>query len=362
MVLLYQRVYDALRTAIERGEYAVGDRLPSDAELIELHGVSKITVKKALELLRDDGFIMRRPRVGTTVISAVATVAPHTLEHPLIGLVVTNFDDTFGTRMLGGLMDTANTTANLLVKRSLGDPRAEDTLIRGLVNDGVQALILQPSSSIYVPPAVLELVPKDFPVVILDRAFDGVPISTVCSDNVAAGQQATDFLFSLGHEQIGMISSDSAVSTLRDRRDGYVKAHAMHHVAHDERKVFDQVRSTTPGSTTTPAQDVAALTGYLLAHPELTAVVATEYNIAGLLREAEERLGGNRPPLSIVCFDHPAAFSDSTPYRFTHISQDQEGMGAAAVELALSLIRDPHAVRKSALPTQLVIGLSTQQR
>jgi len=365
MVALYQRVYDELRAAIERGDYPVDHRLPSDTELTERHGVSAITVKKALDLLRNDGYISRRPRVGTTVISDVATAAPapHTLKQPLVGLVVTNFDDTFGTRILGGLLDRANASANLLIKRSLGDASAEDRLIRALVEGGVRALILQPSSSIYVPPAVLELVTKDFPVVILDRVFDGVPISTVCSDNVAAGQLAAEHLFSLGHEHIGLVSSDSTVSTLRDRRDGYIKAHAMHHIPHDEQKVFDLVHSTTPGSTATPDEDVDHLAGYLRAHPELTGVVATEYNIAAMLREAAVKIGRSVPEdLSIVCFDHPDAFYDRAQYRFTHIRQDQEGMGEAAVDLSLSLIRDPTSMRKIALATELIVGQSTRPR
>lgn len=362
MVALYQKVYDELRGAIERGEYPVDTRLPSDVELTERHGVSTITVKKALDLLRVDGFISRRPRVGTIVISDAATTAPgHTLKQPLIGLVVTNFDDTFGTRILGGLLDRANASANLLIKRSLGDASAEDRLIRALVEGGVRALILQPSSSIYVPPAVLELLTKDFPVVILDRVFDGVPISTVCSDNIAAGQHAAEHLFSLGHEHIGLVSSDSTVSTLRDRRDGYVKAQAMHHIAHDEAKVFDLVHSTTPGSTATPAEDIDHLVGYLQTHPELTGIVATEYNIAAMLREAAGKLGRSVPDdLSIVCFDHPDAFYDRAQYRFTHIRQDQEGMGEAAVDVALGLVEDPRAMRKIALPTELVIGQSTR--
>ncbi|MCK6066188.1 MULTISPECIES: GntR family transcriptional regulator [Microbacterium] len=362
MVALYQKVFDDLRAAIERGDYPVGQRLPSDAELTEKHGVSVITVKKALDLLRNDGYISRRPRVGTTVISDVATAAPasHSLTHPLVGLIVTNFDDTFGTRILGGLLDRANASANLLVKRSLGDASAEDRLIRALVDGGVRALILQPSSSVYIPPAVLELVTKDFPVVILDRGFDGVPVSTVCSDNIAAGQQATEYLFSLGHEHVGLVSSDSTVSTLRERRDGYVKAHAMHHIPHDDALVFDLVHSTTPGSTISPAEDVNHLEAYLRDHPEVTAVVATEYYIAAMLRVAADRMQRRIPDdLSIVCFDHPDAFYDPGRYRFTHIRQDQEGMGDAAVDLTLALIRDPREVRKVTLSTELVIGEST---
>ena len=364
MVALYQKVYDDLRAAIERGDFPIDHRLPSDAELTETYGVSAITVKKALDLLRSDGYISRRPRVGTIVISDVATSAPasYSLKHPLVGLIVTNFDDTFGTRILGGLLDRANASANLLVKRSLGDASAEDRLIRGLVDGGVRALILQPSSSVYIPPAVLELVTKDFPVVILDRVFDGVPVATVCSDNVAAGQTATEYLFSLGHEHVGLVSSDSTVSTLRDRRDGYVKAHAMHHIPQLDELVFDLVHSTTPGSTASPDEDVDHLEAYLRDHPEVTAIVATEYNIGAMTREAALRAGRRVPEdLSIICFDHPDAFYDRTHYRFTHIRQDQEGLGEAAVDLALDLIRDPSAVRKIALPTELVVAESTRE-
>jgi DNA-binding GntR family transcriptional regulator len=62
-VVLYQQVYDTLRGRILDGRYAVGDKLPSEAELSEEHSVSAITVKRALDLLRADGLIVRRPRL-----------------------------------------------------------------------------------------------------------------------------------------------------------------------------------------------------------------------------------------------------------------------------------------------------------
>jgi DNA-binding LacI/PurR family transcriptional regulator len=362
-VALYQSVYERLRAAIQAGEYPVGDRLPSDQDLTAEFNVSTITLKRALDLLKADGFISRRPRVGTVVISDVATASPspYTLQHPLLGLIVTNFDDTFGTQLLGGLLDGANAIANLLVKRSLGDESAEDHLIRTLYAGGVKALILQPSSSEYVPPAVLELITQDFPVVILDRVYEGVPVSTVCSDNVDASRQLTEHLFELGHERIGLVSSDSHVSTLQDRRDGFVMAHATKHVPHDDATVFASVHSTIPGSDTSPDEDTERLVGYLRDHPDVTAVVATEYNIALMLRDAAARLGRSVPgDLSIACFDHPDAFYDRELFRFTHVRQDQEGMGREAVNIALDLLKGSRRVAKAALPTRLVVGQSTE--
>lgn len=68
--MLYKQVYESLREAIAQGTYPVGDKLPSEAELSKRFDVSPITVKRALELLRTDGMIMRRPRIGTVVTSS----------------------------------------------------------------------------------------------------------------------------------------------------------------------------------------------------------------------------------------------------------------------------------------------------
>lgn len=360
---LYRHVYESLRAEIEAGSPAVGERLESEAQLTRRFDVSVITVKRALDMLRADGFIVRRPRVGTIVVSDVPTgpspggPAQDTL--PLVGCVLTNFDDTFGTHVLGGLLDASQDVANLVLKRSLGEPGREDEAVRRLVAGDIKALILEPASSEYVPPSVLGLVARGFPVVILDRSFDGVPVSTVCSDNVDAAKRATEHLFSLGHTRVGLVSSSNRVSTVEDRTEGFVHAHAEFHVPHEAHNDFHLVESTTPGSARSAEEDVELLTEYLAAHPNLTGFVATEYAIANLLRDACRRLGRSVPQdLSIVCFDHPDPFPGFLP-RTTHMAQDQERMGASALGLALEMLGGDRTVRKVALPTELVIGDST---
>lgn len=360
---LYVEVYERLREQIHAGTYGVGDRMPPEAELTKQLGVSAITLKRAMDLLRADGYITRRPRLGTVVVSTTATAGPgeRSGPAPLVGCVLTDFDDTFGTRVLAGLLDASGTAANLVVKRSLGDGAAEGDLVRALVADGVQGLILEPSSSQYVPPAVLELVARSFPVAILDRVFDGVPVSSVCSDNVSAGRQAAEVLFASGYESIGLVSAASTVSTVQDRLDGVVAAHATRHVPFDPAHQFRRVRSTVPGSGVKPDDDVAELETFLRANPGLTGVVATEYNIAVLLREAARRAGRSVPDdLGIVCFDHPDAFYDQARYRFTHVRQDETRMGREAVALVLEQLRGGGQVTKVTLPTELVPGSSTR--
>jgi len=364
--VLYKRVYEALRESITGGGYAVGEKLPSEAELSKQFDVSPITVKRALELLRTDGMIMRRPRIGTVVTSATPTTAPARVPvesertPALIGCVITSFDDTFGNKVIEGILAAAGADTHVVIKRSGGDVGEEDACIRALVDAGVEGLILLPSSSEYIPPAALELVAKKFPVVILDRIFDGIPVSAVCSDNLAGGRAATEHLLGLGHQTIGFVSSTSHVSSSDDRRNGYIHAHALHHLPLENQAELRTIGSTVPGSSDTTEQDIARLGEFVEQHPDITGYVVGEYNIALMLREACDRLGLDVPAdVSIVCFDHPDAFFDTRLFRYTHIRQEQRELGVTAVESVRRLIRTPSEIEKVVLPIELVVGASS---
>jgi GntR family transcriptional regulator len=60
----YRAIADELRRRIDRGEIAAGALLPSESELSAAYGVSRVTVRKALELLRDEGLIDARQGFG----------------------------------------------------------------------------------------------------------------------------------------------------------------------------------------------------------------------------------------------------------------------------------------------------------
>lgn len=66
----YREIYDDLRRRVLSGEFPVGDRLPSIAELqahYEVPGLN--TIRQAQQLLVDDGIVETRQGVGAFVIS-----------------------------------------------------------------------------------------------------------------------------------------------------------------------------------------------------------------------------------------------------------------------------------------------------
>lgn len=68
---LYQQLQRALRTAIEKRVVAPDDALPPERDLADELSVSRITVRKAIDGLVDEGLLVRRQGAGTFVCARV---------------------------------------------------------------------------------------------------------------------------------------------------------------------------------------------------------------------------------------------------------------------------------------------------
>jgi GntR family transcriptional regulator len=60
----YRSIAEDLRRRVQAGEFAAGRTLPSEAELSDTYEASRVTVRKALELLRDEGLVDARQGFG----------------------------------------------------------------------------------------------------------------------------------------------------------------------------------------------------------------------------------------------------------------------------------------------------------
>lgn len=65
----YRQIADALRTAIDAGEYRPGDRLPGENPLAAEHGVAAMTARQALNALKNEGLVESRKGAGFFVRS-----------------------------------------------------------------------------------------------------------------------------------------------------------------------------------------------------------------------------------------------------------------------------------------------------
>lgn len=64
---LYDQLRELILNKIVNGEYAVLSQIPSENEFAEQFGVSRITVRQALNQLQLEGYIFKVPGKGTFV-------------------------------------------------------------------------------------------------------------------------------------------------------------------------------------------------------------------------------------------------------------------------------------------------------
>lgn len=62
---LYHQLESLLRRQILAGQWAAGERIPTEEQLVEAYGISRVTVRQALRNLVQDGYLERGPGRGT---------------------------------------------------------------------------------------------------------------------------------------------------------------------------------------------------------------------------------------------------------------------------------------------------------
>ncbi|MCI9164141.1 MAG: GntR family transcriptional regulator [Lachnospiraceae bacterium] len=67
IIPLYQQLSDEIKDQIKEGRLKAGDRLMTEAEFSQQYEVSRITVRKAIELLVDEGYVTRKQGIGTFI-------------------------------------------------------------------------------------------------------------------------------------------------------------------------------------------------------------------------------------------------------------------------------------------------------
>ena len=72
MIPMYKQIVNLLNEKIEKGELKPGDKLPSEAELMEAYSVSRITIRSAISELEEDGLVIRSRGKGTFIASKKA--------------------------------------------------------------------------------------------------------------------------------------------------------------------------------------------------------------------------------------------------------------------------------------------------
>jgi len=366
---LYEQIYNYLFHKIKSGELSSGSRVPSEKELAEQFGVSRITSKKALEMLSANRLIERVQGKGSFVAEQLPELdesgsasAPHHQNWKMVGLILPDFADSYGLQLIHGVEEKCSELGGrMLMKITYDKQEEEDAAIRSFLQIGVDGFIIFPVHGEHYSPEYLRLVLDKYPLVFVDRYLKGLAACSVYTDNRAAAFDITKYLIDRGHSQIGFISLPAEnTSTIEDRMQGYTEALIRNGQRLNPQHLMTNLYSSVPRSfeERNVQVDFANVKTFVELNPELTAFVVAEYNLALILREVLISMGKNIPgECSIVCFDSPP--NPFNKYFFTHVRQDEFAMGRQAVEYLQMQWDSKEVPYHTTVPYTIVKGDST---
>lgn len=352
---LYEEIYINLKNRITEGEFDRNMLLPTELELQNTYGVSRITVKHAYEKLVKEGLVERIPGKGT-----ILSEPKKPKKVNLIGMVLCNFDSNFGVQLVKSVQKAAAEYGySLALDCSFDDDKKESEILTRFCNLGVAGILIQNCHGTFTKNLV-ELSLHDYPVVSVDRYAKGLQIPCVTSDNLLASSDATSFLLGRGHKKILFVSAPTqSTSTLTERLDGFQKAHIQYGTALTEANFMTDLRSPITNRKEDIDADVSGLAA-CLQNKEITAVVAAEYMAAELVMIALKKLNRSCPDdVEIVCFDCQSPTLENSA--FTHIQQDESKMGRIAVKKLAEQIEGKCVNMRDFVETKLIIGNSTRR-
>ena len=148
----YLKIYNYLIDEIKAGKFDAGERLPSEKELADKFNVSRITSKKALDMLSRDGIIKRIPGKGsfvnedrTALENGSQLAINNNANKSLIGIILPDFSESYGIGLISGIEEQSYKNNFFIVtRRSHGDRVLEEEAINDLIEIGVDGIIIMP--------------------------------------------------------------------------------------------------------------------------------------------------------------------------------------------------------------------------
>ncbi len=332
----YLELSKILIEKIRGGDYLVGAKLPTEAELSAHYNVSRQTVRLALSVLAEKKIIEKKQGSGTRVISSglgnevrrVAIIASNTKDYIFPSILL----DIQAALSKNGFSSDVFATDNRLGLERDALHHVLRQPFSGVLAEGVKTALPNPNIDLYQ-----RICKNGTPLVFFHSCYpelDRVPC--VCDDNYAGGYQLARYLISKGHTCIGAVFNSDHIQG-RQRYHGYVSALHDAGLAVPEEKILWY--SAEDRNSLVERHDTTLLRSFVKSRLDgCTALIIQNDEIAYFMTLVLIDAGYEVPGrISIVSFDN-SFYCGLSPVPLTSLSHDCFKLGAAAAELLIDTI------------------------
>ncbi|MCI6421534.1 MAG: GntR family transcriptional regulator [Blautia sp.] len=354
----YYTLMEELKQAIMSGSIKPGEKLPSENELSDRYHISRHTVRKALSILINEGYIEAEHGRGTFCSQRMG----HMKNSRNVAVVTTYISDYIFPRLIQGMDKVLTENGySIILKNTANSRTKEERVLEDILTKDIEGLIIEPSKSqIYCKHTNLYamLDQYEIPYVFIQGVYSQmIDKPHILMDDCKGGYMVTKHLIDAGHRKIlGIFKADDFQG--KERHKGYVKALQEAGIAYDPDMV---VWFHTEDRKTKPAMMMEL---FLEQKVEMDAVVCYNDQIAIEVIRCLQRNGLRVPEdISVTGYDN-SVIAEGT-VGLTTITHPQEKLGEMAAELLLEKIRKVPE-EKSRIPRliqpELIVRGSTIER
>lgn len=269
------------------------------------------------------------------------------IEDMKIGLSISTLNNPFFVSLKDGVVEeAAKQGIEVVVVDAQNDSAKQSNDVDDLIQQGVDALLINPTDSSAISTVVQTANSLDIPVVTLDRSADkGEVAALVASDNVKGGQMAAEFIV----EQLGKdakvieLEGVPGASATRERGKGF------HDIADEQLNVVAKQAADfdrTKGLTVTE--------NLLQGNPDAKAIFAHNDEMALGAIEAIQSSGKD---IMVIGFDgnEDALKSIEAGNMTATVAQQPELIGQLAVQAAKDVLQGKEVEKNIAAPLKMVV-------
>ncbi|UUX35399.1 GntR family transcriptional regulator [Fundicoccus culcitae] len=331
----YQVIADDLRNKILLKEYLPDEVIPSELQLQEIYDVSRHTVREAINLLVNEGYLRKKKGSGTYVDSNKPSNQMNHTTSKTIGVIITYMSDYIFPDIVRGIERTLRKHGYSMMLASTGNDYAQEKLcLEQMIKQGVQGLIVEPTKSNQFNPNIAlytSIRNNGIPVVMINANYEELDIPSIALNDVKSGFVAAEAVMEAGHKEILLVSKiDDLQGKLRMK--GFFKACEKYKIDFNPDNILTY--------TTETRLDVAEKVFDKLKHnPNITAIVGYNdqivYQIISLLNQYDIRIPED---ISIVGNDHYIAQTINL-IDLTTIEHPKEQLGMDAAEWVVEAVQ-----------------------
>lgn len=327
----YFTLMEELKEEIISGRIQPGEKLPSENQFTVQYSLSRHTVRKALSLLEQEGYIEACHGKGTFCSEKMR----HMKKSRNIAVVTTYISDYIFPRLIQGIDNVLSEQGYSIILKNTGNSRQKEAkCLEELLQKDIDGLIIEPSKSQLscLHPGLYENLEKyQIPYIFIQGIYTEMKDKPhILMDDARGGYLVTKYLLEQGHRRItGFFKADDIQGIQRHK--GYVRALQEAGIPYDPDLV---VWFHTEDRRSKPSMMVKEMvkTGSL---PH--GIVCYNDQIAVQVIESLEDCGLQVPKdISVTGYDNSLYAQRGTG--ITTIAHPQERLGEMAAELILEKI------------------------